>query len=121
MISNNSEIKNECLEDSSITNFKEDINSTKNFLDKKLRFASSHIESNQVIIMLGNQTCSRKSQEFLPLKILESYLSFGMSSVLFKLFREKNGITYDVGVLNSIREILFCVTCRFKQKCSSSI
>ena len=53
--------------------------------------------------MLGNQTCSRLSSEYLPLKILESYLSFGMSAALFKLFREKNGITYDLGVFNPMR------------------
>ena len=70
---------------------------------KERRFVSSYFDSNQIIIMLGNQTCSRRSNDYLPLKILESYLSFGMTSVLFKLFREKNGITYDVGVLNSIR------------------
>ena len=59
--------------------------------------------SNQTIIMLGNQTCSRKSSEYLPLKVLESYLSYGMSSALFKLFREKNGITYDLGVYYPVR------------------
>ena len=54
--------------------------------------------------MIGNQTCSRLSPEYLPLKVLESYLSYGMSSKLFKLFREKNGLTYDVGVLNPLRK-----------------
>ena len=53
--------------------------------------------------MIGNQTCSRKSSEYLPLKVLESYLSYGMSAALFKLFREKNGITYDLGVFNPVR------------------
>ena len=53
--------------------------------------------------MIGNQTCSRGSREYLPLKVLESYLSFGMSSALFKLFREKNGITYDLGVYYPVR------------------
>ena len=53
--------------------------------------------------MMGNQTCSRKSSEYLPLKVLESYLSYGMSAALFKLFREKNGITYDLGVFNPLR------------------
>ena len=53
--------------------------------------------------MLGNQTCSRRSSDHLPLKVLESYLSYGMSATLFKLFREKNGITYDLGVFNPIR------------------
>ena len=53
--------------------------------------------------MIGNQTCSRRSNEYLPLKVLESYLSYGMSASLFKLFREKNGITYDLGVFNPVR------------------
>ena len=53
--------------------------------------------------MLGNQTCSRRSSEYLPLKILESHLSYGMSAALFKLFREKNGITYDLGVYYPVR------------------
>ena len=53
--------------------------------------------------MIGNQTCSRKSCDYLPLKVLESYLSYGMSAALFKLFREKNGITYDLGVFNPLR------------------
>jgi len=34
---------------------------------------------------------------------LESYLSFGMSAALFKLFREENGITYDLGVFHPVR------------------
>ena len=53
--------------------------------------------------MIGNQTCSRRSNEYFTLKVLESYLSYGMSAALFKLFREKNGITYDLGVFNPIR------------------
>ena len=53
--------------------------------------------------MMGNQTCSRKSNEYFPLKVLESYLSYGMSAALFKLFREKNGITYDLGVYYPLR------------------
>ena len=67
---------------------------------KKYRFVSTYQNSNQIILMLGNQTCSQFSYEYFPLKVLESYLSFGMSSALFKLFREKNGLTYDVGVFN---------------------
>ena len=60
--------------------------------------------SNQIILMLGNQTCPISSHEYLPLKILESHLSYGMSSVLFKLFRERNGLTYEVGVYNPCRK-----------------
>ena len=68
------------------------------------RYVSTHKKSNQVILMLGNQTCPISSHEYLPLKILESHLSYGMSSVLFKLFREKNGLTYEVGVYNPFRK-----------------
>ena len=67
------------------------------------RFDYINNDSNQTIIMMGDQTCSRTSNEYLPLKVLESYLSYGMSAALFKLFREKNGITYDLGVYYPVR------------------
>ncbi len=67
------------------------------------RFDYIDNDSNQTIIMMGNQTCSRRSSEYLPLKVLESYLSYGMSATLFKLFREKHGITYDLGVHYPLR------------------
>ncbi len=73
-------------------------------LDPMNRFEYTNNNSNQTIIMIGNQTCSRKSTEYLPLKVLESHLSYGMSAILFKLFREKNGITYDLGVFNPTRK-----------------
>ncbi len=77
-----------------------------NFQDHNIfnRYVSTHKKSNQVILMLGNQTCPISSHEYLPLKILESHLSYGMSSVLFKLFREKNGLTYEVGVYFPFRK-----------------
>ena len=67
------------------------------------RFDYINNDSNQTIIMMGDQTCSRRSSEYFPLKVLESYLSYGMSAALFKLFREKNGITYDLGVYYPVR------------------
>ena len=72
-------------------------------LNQKNRCVISDNKSDQIIIMMGNQTCSRKNSEYLPLKLLESYLSYGMSSILFKKFRERNGITYESGVFNPIR------------------
>ena len=54
-------------------------------------------------MIIGNQTCSGRSNEYLQFKLLESYLSFGMTGALFKLFREKNGITYDLGVYYPLR------------------
>ena len=103
VISNNSEINGENLEKLNQTKLRE-ISETKNYdLNLINRFDYINNNSNQTIIMIGNQTCSRRSNEYLPLKVLESYLSYGMSASLFKLFREKNGITYDLGVFNPVR------------------
>ena len=104
LISNNLKIKTKNL------NFLDDKISEKDSylqnrsLSKEKRVICSTHDTNQIIILLGNQTCSRRSNDYLPLKVLESHLSYGMSSLLFKLFREKNGITYDVGVFNSVKE-----------------
>ncbi len=103
LISNNSIIDGENLEklDKKFLNEK---SALRNYdLDPSKRFDCINNYSNQTIIMIGNQTCSRRSSEYLPLKVLESYLSYGMSAALFKLFREKNGISYDLGVFYPIR------------------
>ena len=62
--------------------------------------------TNQVIFLIGNKTCSSKHNDFVNLKILESYLAYGMSSKLFRIFRESNGLTYDAGVFNPLRKNL---------------
>ena len=62
--------------------------------------------TNQVIFLIGNKTCSSKHNDFINLKILESYLAYGMSSKLFRIFRESNGLTYDAGVFNPLRKNL---------------
>ena len=103
IISNNPRVKGESLETRNWKIIKEKSMPLYDQIDTKSRFEFINNDSNQTIIMLGNQTCSRRSCEYLPLKILESYLSYGMSGALFKLFREKNGITYDLGVFNPVR------------------
>ena len=103
IISNNLEINGENLETIDQKIFEETSVPINKDLDPMKRFDCFKNDSNQTIIMIGNQTCSRRSNEYLPLKVLESYLSYGMSAALFKLFREKNGITYDLGVFNPIR------------------
>ncbi len=103
IISNNLEINGETLETIDQKILKEISVPINENLDPMKRFDCIKNDSNQTIIMIGNQTCSRRSNEYLPLKVLESYLSYGMSAALFKLFREKNGITYDLGVFNPIR------------------
>ena len=103
MISNNQEINGENLAKENKKIKKEIFSSVNYSLDSAKRFDYTKNDSNQTIMMIGNQTCSRRSKEYLPLKVLESYLSYGMSSALFKLFREENGITYDLGVFNPVR------------------
>ena len=103
MISNNSEINGENLETSEKINLKGTSAPIKNNSAPLNRFDYINSDSNQTIIMIGNQTCSRRSNEYFTLKVFESYLAYGMSAALFKLFREKNGITYDLGVFNPLR------------------
>ena len=103
LISNNSEINGNNLEILEKKFSTENLGHKNRDLTSMNRFNYISNNSNQLIIMIGNQTCSRRSSEYLPLKVLESYLSYGMSSALFKLFREKNGITYDLGVYYPVR------------------
>tara|TARA_Y100000589_G_scaffold107230_1_gene101769 strand:- start:454 stop:1683 length:1230 start_codon:yes stop_codon:yes gene_type:complete len=94
-----------------LNNIKDSINELK--VKKKnskliLKNNNNYIENNsntkQVLIIIGSQTCPHNSQDSLSLKILESYLSYGMSSLLFKVFREKNGLTYESGVFFPTRK-----------------
>ena len=103
LISNNSEINGENFGTFEKKILKEKLDPLNHNLNTTKRFDYINSDSNQTIIMIGNQTCSCRSSEYLPLKLLESYLSFGMSAALFKLFREKHGITYDLGVYYPIR------------------
>ncbi len=75
---------------------------TINFYKRKCKI--HYQNTNQVIFLIGNKTCSCKHNDFVKLKILESYLAYGMSSKLFKIFRESNGLTYDAGVFNPLRK-----------------
>ena len=104
LISNIKEINNINFDFPNQNNFKYKSFSNYFEINNKKRVVSTHQKLNQIILMIGNQTCPQLNCEYLPLKILESHLSYGMSSVLFKLFREKNGLTYDVGVFNPFRK-----------------
>jgi len=103
LISNNPEINGENFGTLEKKLLKEKSDPLNLNLSTTNRFDYINNDSNQTIIMMGDQTCSRRSNEYLPLKVLESHLSYGMSAALFKLFREKHGITYDLGVYYPIR------------------
>ena len=70
----------------------------------KNNFIEHNSNGKQVVIIIGSQTCPHNFEDSLSLKILESYLSYGMSSLLFKVFREKNGLTYESGVFYPTRK-----------------
>ncbi len=103
LISNNVEINGVSIETLEKKPLEEKSGTINRDLCPSNRFDYIYNDSNQIIILIGDQTCSRRSSEYLPLKVLESYLSYGMSAALFKLFREKHGITYDLGVHYPIR------------------
>ncbi len=103
LISNNPEINGENFASLEKIILKEKSDPINHNLNTTNRFDYINNDSNQTIIMMGDQTCSRRSSDYFPIKVLESYLSYGMSAALFKLFREKNGITYDLGVYYPIR------------------
>ena len=103
LISNNLEINGVSIETLEKKPLEEKSRTINHDLSPKNRFDFNNNDSNQTIIIIGDQTCSRRSSDYFPLKVLESYLSYGMSAALFKLFREKHGITYDLGVYYPIR------------------
>jgi len=77
---------------------------SKLYFKNKNNYIQYYSNSKQTIIIIGSQTCPHYSKDSLCLKILESYLSYGMSSLLFKVFRENNGLTYESGVFYPSRK-----------------
>ena len=85
-------------------NYFKDVNKLHSKLLIKNNYVEHYSNSKQIIIIIGSQTCPHNSKDSLALKVLESYLSYGMSSLLFKVFRENNGLTYDSGVFYPSRK-----------------
>ena len=98
LLTNNAKYNFLNLKEIKPNNSDEDLNKLHSKLLIKNNYIEHYSNSNQVIIIMGSQTCPNNYKDSLALKILESYLSYGMSSLLFKVFREKNGLTYDSGV-----------------------
>jgi len=93
---------------SNIKNFKailpENVKKIKPNLFIKNNYIENYSNSKQITIIIGSQTCPYNSNDSLYLKVLESYLSYGMSSLLFRLFRENNGLIYESGVFYPSRK-----------------
>ncbi|ABX08949.1 M16 family metallopeptidase [Prochlorococcus marinus] len=70
----------------------------------KQRLILRHQETSQVILILGQKTISHSHQDDLVLRLLSCHLGSGMSSLLFKKFREQYALAYETGVYHPIRE-----------------
>ena len=62
------------------------------------------LETKQVILLLGKSTIRYDNESDILLRLLSCYLGYGMSSLLFKVLREKYGVVYEAGVYHPIRE-----------------
>ena len=62
------------------------------------------LNTKQVILLLGKTTIRYDNKSDILLRLLSCYLGYGMSSLLFKVLREKYGVVYEAGVYHPIRE-----------------
>ena len=60
-------------------------------------------DSQQAIIMVGYLTPSVHHRDYIPLKLINTYLGNGLSSRLFVELREKRGLAYDVSAFYPTR------------------
>ena len=54
------------------------------------------METEQVVMMLGQATISHGHPDDLSLRLLQCHLGVGMSSLLFRRLREEHGVAYEV-------------------------
>jgi len=105
LLTNNAKYNFLNLKKIKLVNYDNDVNKLHSKLLIKNNYVEHYSNSKQIIIIIGSQTCPHNSKDSLALKVLESYLSYGMSSLLFKVFRENNGLTYDSGVFYPSRKL----------------
>lgn len=71
---------------------------------QKTSICTRSLNTKQVILLLGKATIRHDNQSDILLRLLSCYLGYGMSSLLFKVLREKYGVVYETGVYHPIRE-----------------
>ena len=81
-----------------------DINKPEANYKYKKTICASSIDTKQVILLLGKATIRYDNESDLLLRLLSCYLGYGMSSLLFKVLREKYGVVYEAGIYHPIRE-----------------
>ena len=104
LLTNNSRYNFSNLKEIKPNKFEIHVNKVQSKLLIKTNYIEHYSDLKQIIIIIGSQTCPHNTKDSLALKVLESYLSYGMSSLLFKIFRENNGLTYDSGVFYPSRK-----------------
>lgn len=62
------------------------------------RLQTSIQETEQLVLMLGCATVPMGHADGVALRLLQAHLGLGMSSRLFQVMREEQGLAYDVGV-----------------------
>lgn len=62
------------------------------------------VETEQVVLMLGQPTLPHGHPDDLALRVFQAHLGSGMSSLLFRRLREDHGVAYDVGVHHPARQ-----------------
>lgn len=60
-------------------------------------------DTQQAIVMLGHLAASVQQADYMPLKLLNTYLGNGLSSRLFVELREKRGLAYEVSAFYPTR------------------
>ena len=71
---------------------------------KKKTIIASSLNTKQVILLLGKATIGYDNESDILLRLISCYLGYGMSSLLFKVLREKYGVVYEAGIYHPIRE-----------------
>ena len=67
------------------------------------RITTQAIETEQVVLILGQPCCPHGHPDDLALRLLQCHLGSGMSSLLFRRLREDHGVAYDVGAHHPAR------------------
>ena len=71
---------------------------------QKSTLCTKYLKTKQVILLLGKATIRYNHQSDILLRLISCYLGYGMSSLLFKVLREKYGVVYEAGIYHPIRE-----------------
>ena len=80
------------------------IKKTETLYKQRTNICTHSLNTKQVILLLGKATIRYDDKSDILLRLLSCYLGYGMSSLLFKVLREKYGVVYEAGVYHPIRE-----------------